>query len=523
MDWREPYNAWDLAQRKRMDQSSFNTVVMLLIALMVPLVIWHTASNSPAIPRRTFLDDLLRPIALCSAAVFLVKACMTVRQWRVETQIHRLIPLHNGLVCPSCLEPLVVIENDPTCRCCDGRYTPQALRRFWEAYALNPTEAPAQLRRIMKDDPSGRGADLHRLNVGMVARALSLLAFGIIFSVPVLLLDRLAMAPFRGGSALATLLELFPLFLLLAGFTLMAWGWRGHRLDEGVYCTKCGYQYAPQGINPHRCPECGEAWLNAGGTVYRDRVRRPWTIVLGVLLVASIFGLSWGDYSWRGPLYSSLPTDSLIRAMTPPYGKNGNEQWAAIQQRSLTREQEIELAERLLAVRQSDRWMAGYGNCWFAAMIAARRLPAELVDRYYREEFDISLIAPTSVKIGESLAVGLKTYKHTYYWDLASLTDVTLVYFGGFFKDDSSEAVARCDRNVFTNDMGDSRHEPAAASFYIDKPGPCRIRAIVWLVAGPHKAMGADALWQSDGTPLIPAGATWSKRIELENTVEVVQ
>ena len=322
---------------------------------------------------------------------------------------------------------------------------------------------------------------------------------------------------------LPLLLGLLPQLLIIAGSAVF-----GHtifqRVGDSRHCADCDYEVPPTGPIPPRCPECGNHWTRRTGLgmVQGRKAPLPWRRMgLGLALV--LLGLSSIGLrlpGWNG-LLRIVPDALLIETVVSPKSGFVTNEWAEINRRAttLTREQKIELAAGLLDRRLESHYLDNNAALWLETQIAAGALPAELVGRCYDEMVDLRLAGRETVREGQPLDVRLEA-TNAHHGGIGRLDAV--VAFGGFHVDDSPTPHGR-ENLVYPNLLDDPRYEIELKG-RARQPGPVRVRAEAWIVIAPA---GSPALqlsnltWNPDGSPNLPAGAAWTKKVVLEKTVTV--
>src|SRR3954462_7470286 len=84
---------------------------------------------------------------------------------------------------------------------------------------------------------------------------------------------------------------------LLLGLWLLRRGWRGRRVGDEPFCSKCGYSL--QALPSHRCPECGAEVGGASGVVIGRRVRSRGPLGTGALLsISAVICLGGSGWEW---------------------------------------------------------------------------------------------------------------------------------------------------------------------------------------------------------------------------------
>jgi DNA-directed RNA polymerase subunit RPC12/RpoP len=313
--------------------------------------------------------------------------------------------------------------------------------------------------------------------------------------------------PFGVG---AQLLWMIPLMI---GMGLAAGGW-GRRVGESLHCPQCEYEFGTQdqADAPIRCPECGTGWL--GRLKKGRRVRSPRLVAAGIALAFTGM-IVLNPIFYMGRLAPHLPTPLLFASLYAA-PKAAYTVWDEMATRPLDPSWTRTMAERVLRCRRKDQYDSSPSQ-WFENMIAGKKIPADLEDRFYREGFQAALVAPRRVKAGEAFIVQLRVHH------AANGGGTMGLMFAGYAIGDEPASAGRQDKTVWAYQLRPgvlSRHRDVLPqTLKADHPGELRIRAVFWLVYQPSFA--DELAWQPDGMPLKPTRATWFERIETEAIVRV--
>lgn len=297
--------------------------------------------------------------------------------------------------------------------------------------------------------------------------------------------------------------------MLIGGVFLVHAG-LSRRVAAEPSCAACGYPVPERGEErPIRCPECGESIAADSGVTRSRRAPSPAMAACGAVLAAG--GVLHFVYNLApGSLGGAMPTGALLR-LAP-----GEERlWSELSSRSLTREQEIELARRLLDARETEPYFGIHpGLAWLQAQWRSGALPPELAERYLdnlRFEWDV----PETVRTGEPFRATLAGRKLDLGWGLSRTAFVQ-----GFSVGDDPAPIARGEGRPWS-DFLDKDNPGAAVEIVPEEPGELRIRARVVIVY--RSAPGPLTLeWHEDGTYTLPANARDPEERVLETTVRVV-
>lgn len=311
------------------------------------------------------------------------------------------------------------------------------------------------------------------------------------------------------------LIGILPFWMIpfLTGIALARAGW-ARRAGHSMHCPACEYEFLFNDLHkpPLRCPECGSAWL---GRLHQGRkVRSPRVVALGIFIaIASLLILN--PVFWINPLARYLPTPLLYASLyaTP---RSAYIAWDELSLRSLDPAWTRHMGERVLEMRHRSPHDRSPRK-WFEVAAASGQMPPQLVERFYTEGFDASLQAPESAKAGEPFQVSLRVRSALH------AESVLGVMFAGYAIDDAPPLVGRQVRTLWSHDLHpstfSSEKNVCHATLRIDQPGDRRVRAVYWL---SYQRSFSEALkWQDDGTPAVPPGAVWFRRIELQTTIRI--
>ena len=88
-----------------------------------------------------------------------------------------------------------------------------------------------------------------------------------------------------------------PALVVPAALWLIAWGWRGKRLDAHPVCRRCGFDLVGLPLGRRVCSECGNNLNRRRATRFGNRRRRWRAVALGAVpmaLCATWFGaIGW--------------------------------------------------------------------------------------------------------------------------------------------------------------------------------------------------------------------------------------
>ncbi len=514
MSWHDPNSPWARALNRRVRILGVACAGPCVAVFGLGLLLVSTfQSNTPGVGGSS--GDGIAILALFGIVVCASSLPFLACRIRRDQDILRKVPKYDGSVCPRCRTTLAQVPTRGCCPKCSVPYALDALQTYWADYAL----APAQLRSW-----GAERAWRQRLRK-LRRRVLENIGGQIVLQVLILVAVTVGVSALSGLSPTGLVMRFAPLSIgfCLIGIGGMYEGRYRKRSGRIRHCAACDYPQSPEGENPERCPECGAAWSRPGGLVTGDQACDPRYIRLacalggvGVLLIILFFSslIPGGDWTLR-----ALPTSALIRDATLD-GQAPRAEWIEIGRRRLTPAEKSQLAQRLLDKRLRVYYLMGLDAVWLWTQVSTGTLPNDVTNRYYREMVELRIDAPTTIRKGELLQVGLRSDCH--YCFLPVGIEVA-VYFGGFFVEADPTPFGRLDEVAGAHLLVDSKRR-IHAEFNLDEAGPLRVRAVLYLAVGPGLASsGPPAQWKEDETATLPAAVLWSERIELEKVVQVVE
>lgn len=368
------------------------------------------------------------------------------------------------------------------------------------------------------------------------------IAWGIVIAA-VMLGANVAFRP-AGSSALAAGAKQFPMALMFVGmgFAMAAFGRRGPE----PRCAVCGYDLTGAPVpwsQDDRCPECGGLFRRTGGTVQGQRRVHRGLLAFGALILVGQFGLL--IYSVASPLtggnrfISLLPTGSLILEVTRQGTGFTRDQWAELNTRTLTPGDEARLARGLIELRACNHYMDPAAEAWLDAHAKSGGMSHDLLERLCAEWLDIWLVAPARGRVGEPLVLGLAGDYRGGFGRGGGAALVARIVFDGFRIGDDPALQSRAATSIHglrlmpeelwtQRSRGSLGSRPQALGDRSPQlivtphaPGALRIRATVWIIINPQAGGLNPVFWNDDGTPELPADAVWTRRVELEHTIDV--
>jgi hypothetical protein len=514
---REPSAISRAVQKQRRALSLMLLLLLPLLALPIVLIAY--------IDRRTgvgFDITWIVVLALIFPAVLIVVPLAMRRKFR---RIEALVPAHDGLVCPRCVQALDQRGADALhCGRCGRRFVPDVLRKYWDMSITDPLASVQLWREMMKQQPGSQGKrslvqriltrhdNMYWMAGSFVA---TWLVAGVIFAL------------FTGSSLMAGALSFVHMIPFMLGLLLLMSNWK-RREGAVSFCAACGYQRAPglQRVELTQCPECGENWNQIGGVKHGVVKRRAGRTAAGVALAAIGLALIASPVylgSWQAKI---LPTGSLIHEISRPNSGFVMNEWAELNRRALSGVQIVTLAEGLLAKRLSKSYCDRDDDNWLVAQIAADALPRELVERYYTEALDVCIIGPTQAKVGETITLAIGTH----YRAGGGRNPAPVALISGFFVNDDPEPKGRQAAGIDGIMLGQRRlhygGEDAgpgngpALSIVPDEPGTISVRLELWIAHAPMGTVN-QITWQEDGTPMKPAGTVRMEHRTIEHVIDV--
>ena len=259
-------------------------------------------------------------------------------------------------------------------------------------------------------------------------------------------------------------------------------------------------------------------------------------LVVGLALLLPFFmALS------KGPsfLLRQMPTAALLDEVQnrPAHSiedvKAISDAWLVLQERDLSDEQVVNLAEHCLNAPQLSG-SEEYSIAWSRHLIVrqlihAGRLPEEMVDRYFTTQLplQLSIIAPDEMRAGDEVGLDIAV-------DLPRPSWVgerqRWAFVRGFHIGDSTVPIATLDEVIEAKRLSKCRWlrrapgrgaDCSKATIVASQPGPLTVRFVAWLAVSEQWLEGEPITWQADGTPAMPDGVLWSKRFEAEHTTQV--
>ncbi|MGD8452537.1 MAG: hypothetical protein PVJ57_12020 [Phycisphaerae bacterium] len=511
MNWHDPDNIWAQSLQRRIRRLWLGYIGRVLGAIVpVGIFVWGITWKGGALAAAC-RDELLFLLVATGVVVPAIIFAQLGRRLHIARTVLREVPKHDGYICPRCRRP--VPEDVPAGKCpkCRRPYVRADLPSYWLNYVFTPLRlAPPLLPPVWNQRLQRLLAILREHILVTVALCVAL------FTVAFLLMHWL------GGVSLTGLLFLYGPMLLAVVFLctgLIYLNRYRRRTGNSRHCVACGYQQAPSGLNPRRCPECGMDWSLPGGMIIGKPSRQPHHLWLAVAFLAAaalpMILMMLSPASVRGLVLRTLPTGALINDAVADDGFTRAE-WSELLGRRLSPEQRRQLAVGLLDKRLEQDYLDMVQGGWLWGQVSASLLPPDVTERYYGEMLDVRIDAPATAVVGEPLHVHLSS---TYRRSRTPFGLDPAVYFGGFFFGDDPAPLGQRERGEHAKFVA-SGLSRIQASITPTQPGPLRVRAVLYFAVGPNLTAWKGE-WHDDETATLPSAATWSRRIELEKTIDV--
>jgi|GEM_PF-5920974 DNA-directed RNA polymerase subunit RPC12/RpoP len=314
-------------------------------------------------------------------------------------------------------------------------------------------------------------------------------------------------------------------FIPIIGSQIIFYALKHRRTGSSLHCPECEYELGMSPDDaPLRCPECGHAWLGKW-VVGRSR-RSPRLAAVGALIC--FLGVAPLVVQWTGlgsASLSVLPTNMLISLVAQdPWGHNKSF-WSELKKRSLTADEELRLAEKLLQLRRDHGYLYGEPAMWLGAAVQAGSLPAELIERYYDDWFEPRLAGPDTVAVNAPITLRIDAVERRggpNTWMYILLGPVTV---DGVEVTDSNYAQKR-ERWIFSLDFisfsfaGQFKREPIMLpTFSSPTPGPITVTVTGYRCVVP---VGVVPLPPEPSAEVAsPLGAIYFDRFEISKTITV--
>ncbi|MCB9854476.1 MAG: hypothetical protein H6818_02230 [Phycisphaerales bacterium] len=524
MSWHDRNGGWAKGQQRRVNALIFTLFILPLSFLMPFLAIQATRWLIPRLPSIKIPLPLLWIMSIgCAGAMLLI-----LRRARIERSIKRLVPECDGRLCPACRRSLTQLPDVGECPRCGQPYTVKLLHRFWADYVLEPTNAGTWLLKMNAERAASTKAFSLRRLYQLWFSSRSRLDYMVASLLVLYIIASYLLSVFLHVTFLGMFMKMLPYAFMMLGMSLLSRGW-ARRVGDERFCVVCAYPQAPEAETAEQCPECGGLWNRPGG-FHRGRiVKTPWMMFTGATLLLVFFGLISIDLVAPGwaPSMSippqELSTQELIEEVMDPLAGFTTNEWTILLSRTMTAEQELSLAEGLLAFRQSRGHFDQDSEGWMHKRMQANALPKKLADRYYREMLEASLVAPKKVRAGQPFSISIACTPHTNIYSGKTGSDVLAVFFGGFYLDESDDPIMRETKVHYGALFGSHPQYTPTTTLTAKVTGTARVRSVLWMVAGDQDIVKGAIHWKPDGSPEIPKGARWAECVELAESVDVTE
>ncbi|MFW5653901.1 MAG: hypothetical protein ACOC0P_07625 [Planctomycetota bacterium] len=453
LNWRDRNSPWQrLGRRRRLVQIAWRIGLILLLfsagpwPLIVDLIRTPPASPAAIVP---WLSDRWAPIVLVivTAGIAYWLLIEVQRYTRILTEV----PRREGRICPVCAQPTArVPHHDDIVRCrgCDQTWSAAALSRWWadwggsvigkpdlpstsaaypgtgrtddqsisdasaEAAVISQeshtTEARDQQSDTARSQPSqttDRFVELKR-----IWRVLGL-TLGIWIAASLLIIIAGLLTGNIGWVVSVVRTGATGAFGLL-GFYCFAeglrWGATAHRS-----CAGCGYPMAASdsGATPAtRCPECGGAWHEPGGSTSGKRaISWPWFAAGTVVVVLWLTLFPVVSVIAARAVKDVLPTGSLIRNVeqSHPNSLDLKDVWHTLRERELQPEDVDRITLSLLQSIETGETIGLDASAWLWDAIDRGDVPTSMLDTLLSSAFDLSIDAPSEIAFSAPLIARL--------------------------------------------------------------------------------------------------------------------
>ncbi len=538
MAWDRTNNLWVRKQKRRYALSVATSGVMLVVLVVLVVMatmMWRIDRQfaRAASPAAGGGLDLWLLFPLC---LNLLPLAFVLHVCRRERRILRAVPDHDAMICPKCLS-VMESEDEQHVACPRGHsfWPRDELLHYWEQFGLARLTSWHALRTSRRKYES-KGSDWWGgYHEWVRTHPTSALAFVPVISTLVLM-PLMALTVSR--SPMDTIRFGLFVYLFATGGICLGVGMKQRRGSD-EHCAACNYRRVR--VDAHaakRCPECGAAWNAPGGVVRGIESSRPGFVVAGVLL--SLLGFVLGPSSPLGliPRYfaNAMPTSALITS-AGTLEHSGSEVWTEIGSRPLTDSERNRLASLLLDQRlEISYFSATDGSAWLESQISAAALPAELIERFFKEALSLRLDGPESARVGEEFTVaveGASRLGGNSLWRAEAAV-------AGFRSDDHDavhgrEGKWRMGFEFDTEMRGyvmrerlvgipqNDRVSPVAILKW-DKPGRHTIHFTAFIVIRPSASgYGYTLDWNPDHTPVLPGDEACVIPVDLTHTIEVIE
>lgn len=305
-------------------------------------------------------------------------------------------------------------------------------------------------------------------------------------------------------------------YTLMFGVGLALFG-RYARQPGQISCIKCDYPLVGLQL-PCPCPECGTTISYLTDATDRPRARDTRLVLIGIAIaVLSLATIVLRFYRPQA-LYTAMPRATLIQLAPNDHGA-----FESLMGTAMTPEEEELLIEGMFNSRTGFTSGSSYEQGeWFGNMITQGRLSTDQLTELYAEYVRIEIDAPDQVRVGDSARLTLRA-------KYVRASPDMWYFFHGFQIDEDPTPLGRMDRALSrTFIVGDpdpdhikSGYAPVY-SWIPETPGTYTIRARVIFALGSGYSFSKAVVWTDEDLPEYPNPPIWSRVIDLEHTIEVV-
>ena len=306
----------------------------------------------------------------------------------------------------------------------------------------------------------------------------------------------------------------FYLFLLGIGFALFG---RFARQPGQISCMKCDYPLVGLQL-PCPCPECGTTISYFSDATDRPRARDTRLVLIGIAIaVLSLVTIVLRFYRPQA-LYTAMPRAALIQLAPNDHGA-----FESLMGTAMTLEEEELLIEGMFESRTGFSSGSSYEQGeWFGNMITQGRLSTDQLTELYAEYVRIEIDAPDQVRVGDSARLTLRA-------KYVRASPDMWYFFHGFQIDEDPTLLGQMDRvlsrtfivNGPKQDNIDRGYVPIT-TWTPETTGTYTIRARIIFALGSGYSFSKAVVWTDEDLPEYPNPPIWSRMIDLEHTIEVV-
>lgn len=287
-----------------------------------------------------------------------------------------------------------------------------------------------------------------------------------------------------------------------------------------ISCERCDYPLVGLKL-PFECPECGKAIPDLSCATDRPRVRDGRILAIGLALVVFAGSIITLRFASPGAVYAPMPRAALLQLA--PTDEHAFDQ---LMTTAITSEEERELFEAMIDKRIGFAGRGGYEQeDWVSSKIAQGWLTREELGALYTPATDVRIRAPDRVRVGESVRLLIEGDR------IRLPRGVWLSYFfAGFRIGDDPTPHGRTDTTKYTFLLANPEDESYLRNGYIPmhdwtptEPGEVVIRTRLLFAILPSMSMQSQIDWSAEGDARFPKPPLWTREVELEHTISVVE